>query len=134
MVEMAKGLGDDQNLSFAMAQHERQLVFPEDRHGQIEDRANARTGKIERGEPPTVRKLHGDDVVAADAETGEADCDPVRHRGEFPVGESSSLPGFALDGGQREPVGAMDEAGVEIVVDRPVAPVAARHAFRPARR
>jgi hypothetical protein len=74
-------------------------MLAENRHQRVEDRADPRTGEIQKRKLPPVRQLHGDDVVSADAEPGEADSDPVCQRGELPIGESADLARVATNGG-----------------------------------
>ncbi len=129
VVEMAENFRHDEDFRFGVPEHEGQLVLAEDRHERIEDRPDARAGEIKQGKLPPVRQLHGDDVVAGNAELCKADGDPVGERRELPVGEAANLAGLALHGGQRKLVRTGSDAGVQIVVDRPVEPVAARDAF-----
>jgi hypothetical protein len=126
MVEAAELFRHDDDLAGAVLQHERKFALPENMHQGVDDGADARAREIGQRELPPVRQLHGNDVVPANAEPRKANSNAVRHRRHLPMGEAPDLAAFQRHRCQRQLVGTRCDAGIQIVVDGPVAPKALR--------
>src|SRR6516164_7672504 len=133
MIKIMEGLRNDQELRLAVPQHEGEFALPEDRHQRVEHRTDPRASEIEQAELPPVRQLHGNDVIAANAESRQTDRDSIGKSSELPIGEATLVFCVQTDRRQGDLVWAGAKAAVEIVIDGPVMPIASRFAFGAAR-
>src|SRR5262245_53009224 len=134
MIEISKSLGNDENFCFGVLEHEQEFALAENRHQWIENGPDARTGKIQQGEVPPVRQLHGHDVVAANAEPGQSDRNSVGKRLHLSIRKAPHLTRLDTDGSQRQFVGTFCKTGVQVVVDSAIVPVPSRNTLRAAGR
>ena len=122
VIDIAKVFEHDHHFGFAMAQHEVQLTFAEDRHQRVQHRANASAGQIQHAELPHIGQLASHHIRRPHAQAPQANSYAVCHAPQFGIVEAPGRRITAALCHQRQLVRRAAHCFVQCLVDGGVLP------------